>query len=78
MLKCGRVIFEQVLNFPVLLKLSLNEKDLKEMPYFLDLKKEPFVPILSLIVRIVMKYKALTKMFRTGLIQSLYYSKFTI
>ncbi len=44
MLKCGRAIFEQVLNFPVLLKLSLNEKHLKERPYFAELKKEPFVP----------------------------------
>ena len=47
MLKCGRVIFEQVLNFPVLLKLSLNEKDLKERPYFLKLKKEPLVPYIE-------------------------------
>ena len=48
MLKCGRVIFEQVLNFPVLLKLSLNEKDLKERPHFFELKKEPLVPNIEL------------------------------
>jgi hypothetical protein len=39
------VIFEQVLNFPVLLKLSLDEKDLKEKPCFPELEKEPLVPI---------------------------------
>jgi hypothetical protein len=57
MLKCGRVIFEQVLNFPVLLKLSLNEKNLKERPYFPELKKEFLVPIINLNARLAVRYK---------------------
>jgi len=61
MLKCGRLIFEQVLNFPVLLKLSLNEKDLKERPYFPELKKEPLVPIIELKCEISKEIQSINK-----------------